>query len=186
MHHGFNGQDSSWTGVPGLRLNLTRFCSTVVSFQQHDCKRSAYRGCERRFCLEKWTLDQKRRWNFIQKLSEAVSKHWQLGFCPESTRGASMTTTEERGAAVARQNLCSDSAELSLLQELKAKVAGFSLSSDIKYISFELTLFVFFRFCSTQDGPSAGHSFNPAFHSVLRASLWKPCYPSWLPWLSIK
>lgn len=79
-------------------------------------------------------------------------------------------TAGEREAAAARHKLCSGPAELSLLQELKAKVAGFSLSSDVKDISSELTLFVCFRFCSSDDGPS-GRRFNPAFHSVLRASL---------------
>lgn len=64
----------------------------------------------------------------------------ELGFCPESSQCTSMTMTEEREAAAVRHKLCSNSAELRFLQELKANVAGFSLSSDVKDISSELTL----------------------------------------------
>lgn len=108
---------TSRTGVPGLRLNVRCFCSRVASFQQHDCKPPAYTGCERRFCSEKWTLNQEPSSGSIQKSSEAVRR----------SEGG-----EETEAAALRHKLSSDSAELSLLQKLKAKVADFALSSDVK------------------------------------------------------
>lgn len=141
MHHGFNGhypiqplglesQDYGWiwdVSAPESRL----FNSMIVKLQLTEDVRGSFArksGPSIRHDVQAPSKSHQKPSGGVKEARKRKQQHWDV-------------------------KLCSDSAELILLQKLTAKVAGFSLSSDVK----DATLPVF-SFAPLRMGLQGDHS----------------------------
>lgn len=169
MHHGLNGQDS----IPPLGLES----------QDYGWMWDLSAPESRLFnnMIVNLQLTQDARGGFARKSGPSIRNQVPGSIQQSSEAVRRSEGGEETEAAALRHQLSSDSAELSLLQKLKAKVCWLHAK-----LTRERRQFGAHPVCLFSLVLLSGWAFRATTQSRFSFSSWRFCYPCRLLWLSIK